>query len=336
MSNYNQICMISGLPIRRTEKVNIFFLASTGNYKNNETIMVGDLIYPWSAFKVIAGISVEAIYNKEGNFEVIKNRRSEIVLSYIKDLSKKESLSYEEIFKLISNGEIKIGDFNKNIYISPCVVSNDIYCELIDISTENFGTYIEKDFKRYHKNLEKSYLEDNMNDFLRDEIILPEIGYLQQYIYGKKNPYSYMKSKIDIDYNNVKFLEDFKQDILIVESMKNTGILFSPTIKLNEDLDSNLKSKILEMSLRRSLKQNENEEYLQVNYNIEIFQTLTLNEIEIFFEELEDNTSERYLSLLRFKNENKENKIIKKEEIKDYSFLYEFLIDKNKDILIKI
>lgn len=313
MGFYNRICLISGTPIKKNEKVNIFFLASTGNYKNNKTIMVGDLIYPWSAFKVIAGISIDAIYNTNGSFEVIKNRRSEIVLSYIKDLFKKENLSYEEIFNLISDGKIEISDFNENIYVSACFISNDIYSELIDISNKNFGTYIEKDFNRYQKSLEKSYSEDNINYFLRDEIILPEIGYLQQYIYGRKNPYSYMKNKIDINYNNIKFLEDFKKDILIVESMKNTGILFSPTIKLNEDLGSNLKSEILRMSLKRSLKQNENEEYLQVNYNIEIFQTLTLNEIEIFFEELEDNTSERYLSLLKFKNENKEDKMIKKK-----------------------
>lgn len=336
MSSYNKTCLISGTQIKTNEKVNIFFLASTGNYKNNKTVMVGDLVYPWSAFKVIAGVSVNANYNGYGKFEIIENRRSEIVLSYIKELSGEYSLSYDNLFKLISEGKVKLKGSTENVYLSVCFIASDIYKKLIDIAKEDFEKYIDKDFKTYHQLLENESVNPNINDLLKDEIIIPEVGYLQQYMYGRKNPFSYIKTQIDINYNEFKFLEDFKNDILIVEAMKSAGILFSTTMNLNEDVNSDIKSKILKLSLIKSLTHSENEEYLNVNYDINVIQKLKLTDMENYFNCFKEDIPEYYISFLKFKEDHKNinEKLIKKEDIFKYEFLSNSLIKKEEDLLI--
>jgi hypothetical protein len=334
MASYNKTCLISGTQIKKNEKVNVFFLASTGSYKNNKTIMVGDMVYPWNAFKVIAGVSVEAINKGYGRFEIIKNRRSELVLNYIKELSKIEEIGFDSLFKLMSEGKVKLDGVNENIYLSACFISGEVYNQMIEIGKSKFDSYILNDFKRYNKEVQKINEDEKMSNIIKDDIIVPEIGYLQQYMYGRKNPYAYIKNKIEQNYNENKFFEDFHQDLIIVEIMKETGVLFSPTMLLNEDIGNDLKSEILKISLMRSLKQDDNEEYLSVKHEINIIQKLTMNELEEFFSEIEDQDSEIYQSFLKFKNETNQSIMIEKENIGSYLFLSYFLKDENKDTLI--
>lgn len=149
MSNYNQICMISGLPIRKNEKVKMFFLVSSGNYKNNETIFVGKPVCPWDEFKVIAGLSIEGIYDEFYNLKIIENNRSKLVLNYLKNLSEVDNIEYDNVFDLIDKGKIKIKGVKNNMFLSVGYISDDIYkyaCKLLKDKNNNI---FEKDFLNY-------------------------------------------------------------------------------------------------------------------------------------------------------------------------------------------
>lgn len=342
MGYYKKICMLSNVPVKINDKVKVFFLASTGDYKSKETIMVGNLIYPWSAFKVVAGLSIDAIYKGYDKFDIIDNIKSKLVLKYLQSAMKIKDLTYENMFDLIFDGKTFIDYHKENTFLSAGYIHADIYDKSIYYLKEMDDEYdnIKDDFERYL--LEKSkaveIFKNDKDDNIVEELVMPEIGRLQQYIFGRKNPYQFIKKHIIQNYTENDFFNDFSNDIYFMDVMRETGTLLIPNMDLNEDISNHLKSKLLNDALEKSLTDNENEEYLKSSYFVNILQKVKISDIEKFYLEMEDNSSESYQFFKVFKEENKNKSelLIKKEDISLYSFLKDNIFNDKNDLLLII
>lgn len=340
MGYYKKICMLSGVPIKTNDEVKVFFLAATGSYKSKETILVGNLVYPWSAFKIVAGLSIDAIYKGYDKFEVIENIKSKIVLKYLKTIMKKPELTYENMFNLIFDGETFIEYYKENTFLSAGYVHNDMYDKSISYLKEMNDGYdnIKNDFERYLLEKAKAVeiCKNDKDSSMIEELVEPEIGHLQQYIFGRKNSYQFIKKNINPSYTEHDFFNDFSKDIYFMDVMRETGTLLIPNMDLNEDISSHIKSKLLMDALEKSLNNDENDEYLPVRSKVKVYQEISIENIKNFYDEIEGNDSNSFKCFEKFilENKNKSILLIKKENIKDYSFLIENLYEQDKDVMI--
>lgn len=340
MGYYKKICMLSGLPVKRNDKVKVFFLVATGSYKSKETILVGNLVYPWSAFKIVAALSVDAIYKGYDKFEVVENIKSKIVLKYLQAIMKRTELTYENMFNLIFDGETFIEYYKENTFLSAGYVHDDMYYKSIFYLKEMNDGYdnIKDDFERYLSAKAKAVemCKNDKDDSMVEELVEPEIGSLQQYIFGRKNPYQFIKKNINPSYTEHDFFNDFCQDIYFMDVMRETGTLLIPNMDLNEDISSHIKSKLLIDALEKSLNNDENDEYLPVRSKVKVYQEISIENIKSFYNEIEGNNSKSFKCFEKFILENKGKSVllIKKENIKEYSFLSENLYKHDKDIML--
>lgn len=349
MGSFNQMCMVSNIPIKQNTSIKLFFLVSEGDSNNEETIMTGFMPSPWSAFKFFGGMSVDAIYRGYNSFEVLKNEKSDYMLSLFKKLTGKNDLDFSKIFKEIEYGSFDLQSSSReNVFMNIACVHNFAYDEMVkseerkihlkemlDRELESIDNLINKDPNNRFES------EEEANNFREDMLNWIDVfdNYTPNCIdedFNKSSFVLYRQYRPDLNKNEV--FNKIINDILFMDNLHELGVTVSPRSMNHELASEQLREKIMTKSLTYFMNDYYDEDYVKVKKTVRVIQEITLNNLNDYFNSIDEVSVEVKLSFDKFIQENKDKDrvYIEADNIGKYYFLSNIVQDKQHDILIVI
>lgn len=348
MGSFNQMCMVSNIPVKPETSVKLFFLVSNGDYRNQKTIMTGVMPNPWSAFKVFGGIGIDAIYRGYNRFDVIENEKSYYLLDLLKKLTCDPDMDFSKVFELIEKGELLCRTLSReNVFMNFACVHRFAYDELINhgekqkISFKKILTdQISKINEVINKNFNNSVAYETKEERVKD-LMLRHMNFFEEYTptcldndLGKCSFYLFSQYKPEFTDNEVfSYIID---DILFMDGLYELGVTLSPKVCNHELASEKLRENVMSKGLSYFMNDYFDEDYVEVKKKVSVIQEIKVENIKEYFEVCGDFLSEHQKGFECFLKENaSKNKVyIEASKIKDIAFLSAILQDNKHDVIL--
>jgi len=349
MGSFNQMCMVSNVPVKPDAAVKVFFLVSNGDYRNQKTIMTGAMPNPWSAFKVFGGMCVDAVYRGYNRFDVVKNEKSDFLLDLLKKLTGEPDMDFTKVFELIDEGKLACPSLTReNVFMNIACVHDFAYEELIYHGESQKAGLKEKLMEQISRINEVINRANNDNHLPSEDkaerakdLMLRHMNFFDEYTpmcldndLGKCAFYLFSQHRPELTEQEV--FDRIADDLVLMDGLYELGVTLSPKSLNHEIANESLREKVLKKGMEYFLNDYYDEESVEVRKRVKVIQEVTKQNLTDYLEECGDYMPGAQEDFERFieKHEGQSHVYIEAKNVASLLFLKESLRDKEQDVLI--
>lgn len=336
----NQMCMLSNTPIAEGSKVKLFFLVVEGKY--GTPIFRDSICYPWDISTILGGLSITATYINHREYEVEDDIKSQYILSVLRKNQNNPDLTFNDIFEsLHDNTSIIVYPHKKRGYLKTGLIHFDLYHRMVNYHKEKalkritprFDHYVEfRDSRDIPKNIKDEEEIKNFKEYMMEF----HAGGLKEYATDLicepgRHPFADIKLKYNL--NDDEALNVLLDDMIMMNIFFECSILLSQKPLNDVHSSSELKRELFKAS-HETLYNKREAGFFKTKYKVRIHQEISLKDIRKAFEYESYGDERKAIEEFKIKHNGKEKVILKPDEIKDITFLKEYIEDPDIELTI--
>lgn len=336
----NQMCMLSNTPIEEGSKVKLFFLVAEGKY--GTPIFRDNICYPWDISTVLGGLSLTATYINHGEYEVEDNLKSQYILSVLRENQNNHALTFSDVFEYLhDNIPIIVYPRKKSGYLRIGLIHFDLYNEMVSYHKEKalktimprFEHYVElRDSQDILKNIKRDGELKNFKEYMMEL----HAGGLKEYatdLMCKPGRHPFADIKIGYNLNDNESLNVLLDDMVMMNIFFECSIILSQR-PLNDVHSSNELKRELFKNSHESLYNKREVGFFKTQYKVSVNQEISLQDIKKAFEYESYSDERKSIEEFEIKYTGAEKVRLTPDEIKDITFLKDYIEDSDIELTI--